>query len=117
MEPKSPGELDREVRIQRRLLAPDGYGNTVGDWADICQPRMAKLLPTRGGELIIAARTQGKAVWDGWLWYDDDTARISVDDRVVDMLDPALTWNVTFAGDMEGRRMWIFLQLEQGGAD
>ena len=117
MEPKSAGELDREVRIQRRLSVPDGYGNVTGDWADICQPRMAKMLPTRGGEQIIAARAQGKALWDGWVYFDPDSETISADDRLVDLMNPALTWNVTFAGDMSGRRVWLFLQLEQGGAD
>lgn len=117
MGPTSAADLKDVIRIQRRALADDGYGNKAGDWVDLMQPRPAQLTPTRGGDQVIAARAQGTALFDCWLRYDREAATTNASDRVVDARNPTRTFNVTFAQDMDGARKWLLFQLEMGGAD
>jgi head-tail adaptor len=110
------GELRALVRFDRRITQPDGYGNAEADW-QVLMPRCpAKLVPTRGGEQVIAARLQGVSSWDLWVRFDPATSEVRPGDRVVDVLDPNRIFAVRFAQDMDGRRRWILMQLELGGA-
>lgn len=111
------GELTERVRFERRAAADDGYGNTEGAWATLITSRAAKLRPTRGGEQTIAARLQGTAAWDLWVRFDGETSTVTTDDRVVDARDATRTFNIRFIGDMEGRREFLLMQLEQGVAE
>lgn len=115
--PISSAQLTERVRFERRAPAQDGYGNTKGDWAVLIEGRFARLTPTRGGEQIIAARAQGVSAWDLWVMSDSETRQVNTDDRVVDVRNPDRTFNVKFVADMDGRREWLLIQLEQGGAD
>lgn len=115
--PKGAGDLRHRVKFQRRAEGDDGYGNPVEGWTDLGIERAASLTPTRGGEDVQAGRVAGKASWDCWVRNDSGTRQITTSDRVVDVRDPSRTFNVTFADDMDGDRVWILMQLTSGGVD
>lgn len=123
MGPNSPAELKDKIRFERRRGVSDGYGNTVGDWANpiVLCTRRAKLAPLRASrtaaEPVIAARAQGVAIWDLWVRYDSGTRQVTTDDRVVDARNPSRTFNIQFVADMEDRQTWLLFQLESGNSD
>lgn len=123
MGPHSPAELIHRVRFERRTPVDDGYGNKRGGWATLIEFRSALLTPTRpraaaaSNEPVIAARQQGIAIWDLWVRYDSATLGVTTDDRVVDARDASRTFNIKFKADMDGRKTWLLMQLEQGTAD
>lgn len=92
----------------------DGAGNYEGDWKKLCAARPASLLPTRGGEQVIAGRLQGTSLFDLWVQSDEDTVKVRAGDRVVDAENPDRQFAVRWAQDMAGRNRWILMQLEQG---
>ena len=118
IEPAGVGQFRQVVRFERRALAADAYGNTLGDWVSLIDHRAAKLTPTRGGEAVIADRLQGESSWDLWVRYDLLTAQVTPDDRVVQLVNGATaqTFNILFAQDMTGRRHWLLMQLTLGKA-
>jgi SPP1 family predicted phage head-tail adaptor len=109
-------DLKQRVRFDRRATTSDGYGNTVGSWAEVTT-RAAKLTPTRGREEIIADRLQGTAAYDCWVRKDSVTDGITTDDRVVDVRNTSRTFNIVFKGDMTGNGQWLLFQLTLGDAD
>ncbi len=116
--PLPAGRRRDRVRFERRPIAQDGYGNTKGsDWVVLIESRRVELLPTKGGEQIIAGRLQGVAAFDLRIPLDRAVAEVTTDDRVVDARDPKRTFAIRFIGDLEGRRGWLLMQLEQGVAE
>jgi hypothetical protein len=121
-QPITPGELIDRVRFERRaVVADDGYGNTEGDFETLIAGRAARLTPTLmagdAAEVVIAARQQGRQLWDLWVRSDSATRGVKTDDRVVDARDATRTFNVKSVGDMTGDRRWLLVQLESGTAD
>lgn len=114
--PQGAGELRDRVTFQRRERLASGP-TPFGDWQTLIASRAAKLVPTRGGEQVIAGRLQGVAAFDLWVRYDSETARVTPEDRVVDARDPARVFAIRFAQDMDGQRRWILMQLELGAAE
>lgn len=121
-------ELRDKVAVQRRTLAQDVYGGVEGPWTTMISERAAKLValtPRRGAsEEVIAKRLQATALWDCWLVFDTLTSAITAEDRVVDLragVDangvPLRVFNVRWAKDIDGRRTWWFMQLEEGVAE
>lgn len=113
------GDMRQVVQFQRRAPVADGYGNTDGPWEVTIPRRAAKLIPTRGGEQVIAQRLQGQSTWDLYVRFDDQTRQVIPGDRVIDLHDivPGRTFAVRFAQDMDGKRTWLLLQLTLGQAD
>lgn len=113
----SAGELRDRLRFERRQKVADGYGNSDGLWLPMFAPRRGKLAPTRGGDQVIAARAQGVSSWDLWIRWDVEAATVAPGDRVVDTRDERRVFKIVFAQDMQaGKRAWLLLQLELGGA-
>jgi hypothetical protein len=119
---RAAGRARALVRFERKAALPqgDGAGNYEGDWQPLIAARRVELTPTRprpgGGETVIAARAQGLAAFDLWVRLDAAVAGVTTDDRVVDVTDPARAFNIRFIGDMDGKRQWLLMQLELGGA-
>lgn len=113
------GDMRQAVQFQRRPEVADGYGNTQGDWQVLIARRAAKLVPTRGGEQVIAQRLQGQSSWDLFVRFDSQTSQVRPGDRVIDLDDqiPGRAFAVRFAQDMDGRRVWLLLQLTLGEAE
>jgi head-tail adaptor len=110
-------EYRQAVRFERRALAADGFGNTLGDWQPLIPRRACSLKPTRGGEQTIAQRAQGTSTWDLWVDFDSQTAGVTTDDRVVDLAPTGRVFNIVFAEDMSGHGKTILMQLTLGKAD
>ncbi|MDO1560418.1 head-tail adaptor protein [Brevundimonas sp. 2R-24] len=114
--PNGAGDLRQRVKFQRRVNTINDYGNAVGSWQDLAVERACSLAPTRGGEDVQAGRVQGRASWDCWVRSDSGTRTIVPGDRAVDTRT-GQAFNVAFAGDMDGRRIWILIQLVSGAPD
>lgn len=110
-------ELRERVRFERRADSSDGYGNTLGTWATVVTSRKARLLPTRGGEEVLASRLTGTGLWDLTVRRDTDTATVVVGDRIVDERDATRIWNIRWIADLEGRNRWLTMTAESGVAD
>lgn len=111
------GELRARVRFERRDGADDGYGNKEGDWETVVTSRKARLLPTRGGEEVLASRLTGTGLWDLTVRRDSGTATVLVGDRIVDERDTTRIWNIRWIADLEGRNRWLTMTAESGVAD
>lgn len=118
MKAPGPGELRDRVRFERRAEQPDGYGNTEADWAEILpgkSERYVRLLPTRGGEQVIAGRLQGVRAFDLSVSADSLTRQVGPGDRVVNVRTGEAL-NVRWAADLDGRNTWMLMQVEAGVA-
>lgn len=74
----------REVLIaQRRIDVDDGYGNTQGEWAEVCRFNAA-VEARRGGEAVLAGRLQGTVAYMVRTRYSASGAAIMPDWRLVD---------------------------------
>lgn len=118
----SAGSQRAVVRFERHEGNPagDGLGNYEGDWKPFVARRRAELVPTRPGpgrgETVMAGRLQGVSAWDLWVRRDALVAQVTTDDRIVDIVDPTRIFNIRFIGDLTGKRHWLLMQLELGGA-
>lgn len=114
----SARDLRQRIRVERRSQTATARGG-LGDWETLITSRRAKLTPrpvTGNPETVLAARSQGTAIFDCWLRNDSETSTIRPDDRLVDARDGRI-FNVRFAQDMDGRGNWLLLQCDLGVAD
>jgi len=82
--------LRDRVSLEKREEVDDGYGNTYGQWVPQFE-RDACILPSKGGETVIAARLQS--------------------------VQPALIiYNIRTSADMERRGRFITMLCESGVA-
>lgn len=113
-------DLRQSVKFQRRTLTTSALGATKGAWSDYIAQRAASLTPLRprrgNAEEVIAARLQGTSIWDLWVRWDSLTSTITNEDRVIDLRNVANIFNIRWVADLEGRKRWLFMQLEQGSA-
>ena len=116
MGPTGAGDLRDRIKIQRRTVVSDDYGNDDGAFADIGVSRAAKITPTRGGEAVQAGRLTGKAGYDVWVRSDSGTRSIQPGDIAIDERNASRVFNIRFVGDMDGKRTWLLLQCELGVA-
>lgn len=79
-----PGSLRERIAFDKRAVATDdGYGNTIGGWAEQFQ-RAAELKYMRGSEPVIAARLTGVQPSIFHVWYDSKTATVDENWRIRD---------------------------------
>jgi hypothetical protein len=115
------GDLRDRVWFERReALDPDGpgdgAGNYEGEYKPICSSRRAALLPSTGGDKVIADRLQGTAAYDLWVRSDSGTRKVKAGDKVVDARNPQREFTVRSSLDLANRRRWLVMQVEQGVA-
>ena len=119
MAPTSRDLRDR-VTFQRRASTPTAAGGVSDTWNTLIDSRFVKLTPInigrRDAEPVLAARAQGKALFDLWVRWDSQTSQVGAGDRVVDLNDATRVFNIHFNQDMDGRRQWLLMQLEIGVA-
>jgi SPP1 family predicted phage head-tail adaptor len=114
-------DFRQRCQFQRRTATVDQFGGNNAGWADYGSSRACNLTPYRaqkrgGAEEVIAARLQGTAVFDLWVRYDSLTSTITPDDRVYDVHNPGVYYNIRFAQDMDSRKQRILMQVELGTA-
>lgn len=81
------GRLNRRVAVQRRAVADDGYGNTVGAWADLITAEPAEIRPMRANSATAETVDAGAVAAVGYVEilvrYSSRTAQIKTSDRLL----------------------------------
>jgi hypothetical protein len=119
--PPGAGELRHRVKFYRRPSldeageAGDGAGNFARDLTPLCT-RDVQLLPLRGGEEVIAGRSQGVDVWTLVVRSCSMTRRLRTDDVAEDERGSLGKFNIRSSLDLEGRGDWLVMTLERGKA-
>ncbi|NKE74473.1 phage head closure protein [Ochrobactrum sp. MC-1LL] len=106
--------LRDRVRLEKREEVDDGYGNTYGQWVPQFE-RDACILPSKGGETVIASRLQEVQPALIIVRFDAETATITAAWRLIDARS-GMIYNIRTAADMERRRRFITMLCEAGVA-
>nr|WP_313011930.1 phage head closure protein [Brucella intermedia] len=106
--------LRDRVRLEKREEIDDGYGNTYGQWVPQFE-RDACILPSKGGETVIASRLQSVQPALIIVRFDTETATITPTWRLIETRSGTV-YNIRTAADMERRRRFITLLCESGVA-
>lgn len=110
------GDLRSKVRLEKRGIVDDGFGNPVaGDW-EAQFTRSAYIGPLKGGESVIAARLEGRQPAVIVLRYSALTRTITNEWRAVEIRQDGteVIYAIADARDMENRRRHITLLCEAG---
>jgi head-tail adaptor len=114
------GPLRSRFTFQRQNVgAGDGMGNMLSTFADIANAIAiaAELKPLRYGETVIAEGIQGRRLYVVRLRYASAIAGLLVADRMIDARD-GTAYNIKSPPvDPDGRRKWLEIQVETGGAN
>lgn len=111
------GSLRQRVRFDRRGAELFNKGGVVqADWSLFYGPVAASVLPLRGGEQVVDARSQAVAQFDVWIRFSTGAASLQAQDRMVDARSGE-TFDVQWARDWDGRRTWIRLLVQSGAHD
>lgn len=74
--PRGAGTLFERIAFDERQPADDGYGNTIADWQEQFIYH-TELVPLRGGEAVMAAQLEGRAMLMLQVRRSDQTERIT----------------------------------------
>ncbi|MCD1620959.1 phage head closure protein [Salipiger manganoxidans] len=107
-------DLRDRVSFEKREEVDDGYGNTVGMWVAQFE-RDACILPSKGGETVIAVRLQEVQPALIIVRFDAETATITAEWRLIETRSGSI-YNIRTAADMERRRRFITMLCEAGVA-
>jgi head-tail adaptor len=108
------GQLRETVAFDERVLVDDGYGNMEGDFTEQFQCR-AGYWWQRGGEMVIAARLEGRQPVEVTVRASTETRRIEPDWRMRD-LRTGVSYAVRSVAPTTDRK-WIKVQTEAGVAE
>lgn len=103
------GKLRRSITIQRKDSVPDGAGGWETDWVDRATVR-AMLKPLSGRERMEYERLQATVSYRCVIRYRED---LLASDRV---LYNGKAYAIRYFFDIEERRKWLELALEEGVA-
>src|SRR5690606_12771504 len=92
----------------------DGYGNTYGQWVPQFE-RDACILPSKGGETVIAARLQSVQPALIIVRYDVETATINAAWRLIEIRS-GTAYNIRTVADIERRGRFITMLWAPGVA-
>lgn len=117
--PPGPGKLRHRVRFDRKVKTGENVGGIVrpAGWTVLVDHRRCLLEPVRGGEQVTADRAAGISMWTLTCYKDPGTRQVTIDDRVVDLDDPTLVFDVRSSLDLQGRGRWLVMTLEAGVGD
>lgn len=77
------GNLDRQIDIQRRTIAPTGSGEPVEVWSNVVTARAASVRPARGDEAVARPQETAREQLDIWIRYSSNVADVSPLDRII----------------------------------
>ena len=103
------GKLRRSITIQRKVSVPDGAGGWETDWETRANVR-AMLKPLSGRERMEYERLQATVSYRCVIRFRDD---LLASDRV---LYNGKAYAIRYFFDIEERRKWLELALEEGVA-
>lgn len=107
-------DMRDRVSLEKHEEIDDGYGNVVGGWVPQFE-RDACILPSKGGETVIAARLQSIQPALIIVRYDAETSTITPDWRLIELRSGAI-YNIRTSADMERRGCWWTMLCEAGVA-
>lgn len=111
------GELNARVRLQRRGVAPDGFGNMVaGGEFETVTTVWARLLPLRGGEAVLSSRLEGRQPYVLTIRQSSISREIDETWQVVDSRNPERVFSITAPPtDPYVTRAFLDVLLLEGG--
>ena len=107
-------DLRDRVSFEKREEVDDGYGNTVGMWVAHFE-RDACILPSKGGETVIASRLQEVQPALIIVRFDAETTTITAEWRLIEVRSGTI-YNIRTSADMERRGRFITMLCEAGVA-
>ena len=107
-------DLRDRVSLEKREEIDDGYGNVYGQWVPQFE-RDACILPSKGGETVIASRLQEIQPALIIVRFDPETVTITAAWRLIETRSGTI-YNIRTAADMERRRRFITMLCEAGVA-
>lgn len=110
---RGAGDLKHRVAFDKRILADDGYGNSVGEFQEQFQVH-AGFLHLRGGETVIASRLQGQHVQVIFVRASSQTRDVTGDWRIRDVRTGDI-YNIRDITPTEDRK-WIDFLTQSGVA-
>lgn len=113
--PPRRAELKARVRIERSGPTSKNKGGVIRrDHLEVVGDRMARLLPQRGGDAVIADRVAGVSIWI--MDVPADSAIRGIGDgagmEVIDCRDESRRFSIKSCLDLEGRDRWRTLTVE-----
>lgn len=115
--PPRAGEFNAVLRFERRGAASNIGGVVKAGWETLVERRQGRLLPLRGGEETQADRLSGLAAYELVIRMDSEVDQVTTDDRAVDVNNPSDVYGIRWRGDLEGKRRWLVMTLQQGTDD
>lgn len=108
------GEMRHRIRIDRRRDEANEVGDLVGVWRPLASGVAARLIVTKGGEEVRAARLSGISSFDITIRSTVSTRQITTADRIVDERS-GQTFNVQWVGNLDGKDRFLTITAEAGG--
>lgn len=110
----SAGALRELLAFDERAATSDGYGNSLGEFAEVFRCA-ARVRPRLGGEQVMAARLGGVQPVTITVRYDSRTAAVTPDWRARDVRS-GVVYNIRSVVNPDERRRWIDMIAEKGVA-
>jgi len=107
--------LRHSVRFERRATDPDEFGNDMGDWQPRISPIWAEVKPLRGGEEVLSAKLQGRAIYELLVRSSSETRTINVGDRAINARTGE-AFNIRSVENRDMRNKFLTLTCETGTA-
>ena len=113
------GRLRARVWFERREATGTNVGGVIiaGGWTVCAGPVWARMRPVRGGEQVLAARLQGREIFEVTVRGSNDVRQVTTDDRLVDARDTSRTYNIHYISNPDERRRGYVFLCELGGVD
>jgi len=114
----SAGAMRESIRFERRGSTPDGFGNSdaSGDWAPLCGPFSAQLLPILGREEIVVGRLNGVQPYNLTVPFCAATAGVTAADRAVNARTQT-PYDITAIDNPDMRKMQLTMLVKSGSAE
>lgn len=109
----SAGNLRRQVAFQRREMIEDIYGNVEGIWETRFQT-FADFKFLRGGEQVMSGRLAGKQPAIITIRNSSASRQVETGWRILD--SDGDDWNIRAITDPTGKRAWLEVLADKGGA-
>lgn len=109
------GELRHRVRFEAQKAIENELGELTGGWRPLVSGVAARLVPTKGGEDVRAARMSGTVTYDLVVRSTQSTRAITAADRLVDERTGAVFAIRTPPLNLDGRDRFLTFTVEAGG--
>lgn len=112
-------KLRNRIKFQTRTTPTnDGYGNTVGGWADITGLTAvpARIAPISGDESVIQSKLQGTGICEITVRASAASFGVKTDDAIEDLTD-GTRYNIRHIANKDERRRYLTFTCEYGVND